>query len=434
MKKRRNKAMVLVTVLWVAVILTILVASTGRTHRVDTKISVYTAQQRRCAWAARAGIETALAVLGQDDPSSDSLDELWSDNDEDYNDVSVGGCTLTIRVIDEASKLNINTATKDQLMGLPEMTSDIADAILDWRDRNDQPREEGVEAGYYEQLSIPYTIRNGPFRTVRELLLVKGVEEEEDLFYGEDTNFNNQLDENERDGDESLPLDNGDSELDRGWIAYLTCYSYEHNRDGSGQERVNINEASQEDLESELGLQPGHAKWIVDNRDDEYDSIGDLINNRSPKRASQQSGDSDEAQALDLETYKSIVDKITVSEDDRLLGRVNLNTASHEVLAALFGGEDEGRETAESVKTYREGLMFGMSSVGSLLNVSGVNVSTFKDVVDHVTVRSPVYAIRCVAQANQTAVSGATGHYQAVVDRSETPPMFLYRYQGAGTQ
>ena len=145
-KQRLQQGMVLVTVLWVAAILTILVATVGRTHRVDTKISFFAGQQRRCAWAARAGVETALAMLAEDDPSSDSLDELWSDNDEDYNDVGVGACTLTIQVTDESGKLNINSATRAQLLGLPDMEEEIADAILGEALRLDdgRPRDDAT--------------------------------------------------------------------------------------------------------------------------------------------------------------------------------------------------------------------------------------------------------------------------------------------------
>lgn len=430
MRKHSRKAVVLVTVLWVSVILTIIVASVGRTHRVDTKVSVFTGQQRRCAWVARAGIETALAIFQLDDTSSDSLDELWSDNDEDFNNVSLGGCILTIKVTDESGKLNINTATREQLMGLQHMKTEIADAILDWRDKDDQPKEEGVESGYYEQRTYGHRIRNGPFRTVRELLLVKGVDE--NLFYGEDTNFNGLLDENERDGEERMPMDDRDSELDRGWLDYVTCYSYDWNRDAMGQQRVNINEADEEDLEEKLGISTSHAKWIVNNRNNNYNSIGDLINNNSPKEAPENAGSNEQPTPLDLETYKSIVDKICITNDNRVPGRVNVNTAPREVLVALLGNASDAEERAENILTHRAGLAYGMSTIGDLLNVSGMDVGTFKKIANQVTVRSPVFTIRSVAQASQTAVSGATFHYEAVVDRRQDPPGFLYRYQGAG--
>ena len=37
-------------------------------------------------------------------------------------------------------------------MGLPGMTEDVADAILDWLDTDDEPRELGAEIEYYSGL------------------------------------------------------------------------------------------------------------------------------------------------------------------------------------------------------------------------------------------------------------------------------------------
>ena len=58
------------------------------------------------------------------------------------------------------------------LMAMPGMTDDVADAILDWIDEDDEPREYGAEWDYYAQLQPPYKPKNGPLDTVEELLLV----------------------------------------------------------------------------------------------------------------------------------------------------------------------------------------------------------------------------------------------------------------------
>jgi DNA uptake protein ComE-like DNA-binding protein len=268
--------------------------------------------------------------------------------------------------------------------------------------------------------------RNGPFRTIRELLLVKDVTEE--LFYGEDTNLNDQLDYNEQDGDESLPYDDGDSELDRGWIAYLTCYSYDNNKDAEGNQKININEASERELTSSLGISNSHAQWIVENRN--YDGIGDLINNSSP-RTPQGNNDPDEAQQLDLQTFASIADKITVEDSDNIPGRVNINTASVIVLAALMGGGDSAQQTAENIVAYRESLLYGFESIGELLDVPSMTINTFKNISDLVTTRSDVYSIRCVATADRNGPRGAKLETEAVVDRVTSPCKIYYWYQGA---
>jgi DNA uptake protein ComE-like DNA-binding protein len=369
-------------------------------------------------------------VLFEDTRESDGLLDLWSDNEEDFNDILLERCRFTVRVIDEASKLNINTATKGQLLGLPDMVEEIADSIIDWRDEDDTPSEGGAEGGYYENLPFGYRARNGPFRTIRELLLVKDVTA--DFFYGEDTNFNNQLDYNEQDGSKSPPNDDGDSELDKGWIAYLTCYSYDNNKDADGNEKVNINEANENQLTRSLSIRGSQAQWIVENRPNNgYQSIGDLINTNSSESSSgNSSNNSGQAEPIDMQTFNQIADKITVDSGSKVPGKVNVNTAPLIVLTALLGGDDNAEQIAEGIITYREGIG-GMQSIAELLQVPSMNINTFKQIANYVTTRSDVYTIRCAATADRNGTDGATLETEAVVDRSSSPHKVLYWYEGA---
>jgi len=429
-----KKGLVLVAVLWVVAVLMIIVATAGQTSRLDAKVSrgVRT-EQLRCKWSCRAGIETAIGVLNEDYRESDSLTDLWSDNEEDLSNIGLEQCRFDVVVIDEASKLNVNTATKEQLLGLWYMTEEIAEAIIDWRDNDDNPQTGGVEGGYYENLPFRYTIRNGPFRTIRELLLVKDVTPE--LLYGEDTNFNGQLDYNERDGDKSPPADDGDDELDEGWIAHLTCYSYDTNKDASGNNRTNINQANERQLESSLSISRSQAKWIVENRSRQnnrrYGSIADLVSDNSPKKPTGDSGGgSDQAEPLDLQTFYQIADKITVDNRNKIPGRVNINTASEDVLRALLGGDEAAEQLARDIIIYRAGLIDGMQSVAEVVQ-AGMKIDTFKKVANYITTRSDVFTVRCVATADRSGLSGATLQTEAIVDRSSTPCKILYWYQGA---
>ena len=430
-REQRQRGLVLVTVLWVAVLLMIMAATVGRTSRLHTKMAHYQAQSLRCQWGARAGVETAIAILKEDVTSTDSLSDLWSDDDEDFNDISLNGCHFTVRVLDESGKLDLNGATQQQLMALPGMEEPIAAAILDWRDENSQPADQGVETGYYGNLTFPYECRNGPFRTIRELLLVKGVTQE--LLYGEDTNFNGVLDLNEQDGDESLPMDNRDNELDQGWIAFLTCYGEQENANGGGESRLNINSADQGELERRLGpfgLTSGQAQWIVDNRNSDFQSTADIL--ASDKQSqSGQGGDSEEPVPVDQATFRSIVDSITVFEGNNAPVRVNVNTAPKEVLMALLESLEGDDELALSIIDYREGFVGGIANVADLLQVESLSRNQFKKIVDRVTVRSDLFCIYSVASADRTGISGATEVIEAVVNRGATPTEIRYWYQGA---
>jgi len=146
--RRKNKGLVIIAVLWMVVVLMVMTAILGRKSRLDMKVCLARMETVRCKWACRAGLEKAMAVLNEDETENDSLLDLWSDNSEDFNDVMLNQCFFTVRVTDETSKLNINTVTKEQLLGLPDMVEDIADAIIDWRDSDDTPSGLGVESGY----------------------------------------------------------------------------------------------------------------------------------------------------------------------------------------------------------------------------------------------------------------------------------------------
>ncbi len=391
---RKNKGLVIIAVLWMVVVLMVMTAILGRKSRLDMKVCLARSEAVRCKWACRAGIEKAMAVLNEDETENDSLLDLWSENPEDFNDVMLEKCWFTVRVIDESSKLNINAATKEQLLGLPDMVEEIADAIIDWRDSDDMPSGAGVESGYYESLTYGYVARNGPFRTLRELLLVKDVTE--DLFYREDTNLNGRLDYNERDGQESPPADNGDNVLDVGWAAYLTCYTNNNNESGEEQTPGDTGQTSGGQAQT-----PGDQGRPSENQE-------------QPSGNTQQpSGGTDQ----------------TSESTDQTSAKVNINTASDIVLAALLGGGDEAERTVQAIITYRETLADGIEDISELTEQGILSNDIFGQLEDYITTSSDIFTIRCFATAYRNGVSGTTLHTEAVVDRSSTPFKILFWYQ-----
>ncbi|MDB4483710.1 general secretion pathway protein GspK, partial [bacterium] len=163
-------------------------------------------------------------------------------------------------LIDESSKINLNTMpyaeatlslsggnVRDLLMGMPEMTEEIADSILDWMDADDDSRDYGVESAYYEGLSPPYSAKNGPLDSMDELLLIYGVTPQ--LLFGLDTNRNGILDPAEMAGTNASSTD---AEMYLGWANYLTLYSNESNLTAEGLPRINVNADDLEQLYDDL--------------------------------------------------------------------------------------------------------------------------------------------------------------------------------------
>jgi DNA uptake protein ComE-like DNA-binding protein len=285
--------------------------------------------------------------------------------------------------------LNINTVTKEQLLGLPEMVEEIADAIIDWRDSDDMISGTGVESGYYEGLTYGYMARNAPFRTLREMLLVKDVSD--DLFYREDTNLNGRLDYNERDGQDSPPADNGDNVLDVGWAAYLTCYPT-----GSGDGGASETSGGQTQSSGNQQQNSGN-------------------DGRSSGNSGQTSGNSGQ----------------TSGSTNPEPTKVNINTASDIVLAALLGGGDQAERTAQEIITYRNTLAEGIEDISELTEQGVLSNNIFEQLEEYITTSSDIFMIRCIATADRNGAGGMTLQTEAVVDRSSKPCKILYWYQGA---
>lgn len=173
----------------------------------------------------------------------------------------------------ESAKLNVNSLLladktvenggRQLLMGLPGMTEDIADAILDWLDADDEPREFGAENEYYTTLSPPYTTKNGPLETIEELLLVRGVTPE--LLFGADRNRNGIIDAGETVPEELSNLSFDDPVAYRGWSAYLTLFSMELNVRSDGSARIDLNASDLEKLYDQVAEEFGDelATFIV---------------------------------------------------------------------------------------------------------------------------------------------------------------------------
>lgn len=451
----KNRGLVIIAVLWMAVVLTVMAAILGRKSRLDMKVCLARMEGVRCKWAARAGIEKAMAVLKEDDATSDSLLDLWSDNDEDFNDVLLERCWFSVQVIDEASKLNVNTATKTQLLGLPYMVEEIADAIIDWRDTDDTPSGTGVESGYYESLQYGYLARNGPFRTVRELLLVKDVTE--DLFYGEDTNLNGRLDYNENDGDLSPPQDDADGILDLGWAAYLTCHTSDGGTSSSSQSSGSSSKTSSSgagQTSGTSGQTSGGSNQTSGGSNQSSgssnQSSGSSGSGRTSSGSGQTSGGSSQASGGSNQTSGGSSQTsggaaqtsgssnqasggsgqtTSTSTTSQTSAKVNVNTASDIVLAALLGGGDDAERTALAIISYRETLTEGIQNISELSEAGAVDSTTLGQIQNYLTTKSNIFTIRCTATADRNGPYGTALQTEAVVNRSSTPCKILFWYQ-----
>ena len=136
---------------------------------------------------AQAGLEWARGVLLQDAKTSpsDSLDEGWA---RPIAGIPVERAIVAGDITDEQGKFNLNnlvTASNQrsepdikllrQLLVQLDLSPELADAVVDWIDRDDDlTSAAGAESGYYLGLARPYRAANAPILQVDELYRVRG--------------------------------------------------------------------------------------------------------------------------------------------------------------------------------------------------------------------------------------------------------------------
>lgn len=187
--ERSQKGIVLLAVLWVLVLLAVIVGQFCYSMRTELNITRNLRDEVAGYYLARAGISLAsLKIINGSvadiyAPSEQEGEEgpIWRINRE-IAPIPFGEGQIQVKIDNESGKININEADALLLQmlfksfGIPEEQKDtIVESVLDWRDMDNFHRHYGAENDYYQGLPQPYSANNGPFRSIEELLLVKGV-------------------------------------------------------------------------------------------------------------------------------------------------------------------------------------------------------------------------------------------------------------------
>jgi type II secretory pathway component PulK len=470
---------------------------------------------------ADSGVHYVCAMLCNKDTYTNTLNSNPWDNAAYFQDILVHDDDLAIRrgrfsvitlrdptddtqftsqpyrfgVSDESAKLNLNALLKiaktdpirqQMLMQLPNMTDDIANAILDWIDSSSSiPRSTNgtgaKDESYTEPQGAPgqlaYHVKNGPIDSLEELLLVKGVTPQ--LLFGNDRNRNGTLDPDE---------DQSEGMVDLGWQQYLTLYSREPNVSNSGNPRIYINDQNIQNLYQNLQTTLGNAtlaQFIIAYR--LYGSSGNIssgttgtfvgrggavqqnfvaltggsadqantqiqkdINNNTRAKASisslfslttaqvsvpVQNGNmttnvslpnplADPGQQMTL--LPLLLDLTTTTKASDLTPRINVNTASSTVLSMLPNlTQDNVRNILEARPVYSSSDPVDpkFSTPAWLLTDAGLPVSTLSSIESFITARSQVYRFQVLGYFDGP---GPVARVEAVVDTNNGRPRVVY--------
>ena len=196
-----QRGIALIVVMIAIFVLSILAGAFAYSMKVETKLAMNSNNQADLEWIGRSGVEYARWILGQEKCPFDSLNQKWAGGpgaacetngplaEVSLTDFHIGDGVFTLRITDLERKINVNTADEATLNQILKVigadaseSGGIADGILDWIDRDDNTRVNGAESDFYQGLTPPYVAKNGPIDDISELLLIKGIRDNPEIY------------------------------------------------------------------------------------------------------------------------------------------------------------------------------------------------------------------------------------------------------------
>jgi type II secretory pathway component PulK len=315
---------------------------------------------------------------------------------------------------DEGAKLNLNTASAGQLRTLiaqvaPQdaVVDELVDALIDWRDADDQRSPNGAEAEYYLLLETSYEPKNGNFDTVEELLMVKGFDGR--VLYGEDYDRNGLLSVNEDDGDETFPLDDTDGRLNRGLYPYITVRSREFNVANDNKPRLIVGASSN-------GLPEGIEEFFSEQETAYMATVLGLTGEQKPTSPADfmyppAGAEIGVANPFEPEDLPRLLDRLSFDPRAEIHGMININTAPPEVLRCVSLFTEE--MVADIVALRAELTAEAKQTTAWLLTSGVVDIDTFKGVSQSITARAAQFTVEVLGYADHI---GTISRLQALLE------------------
>lgn len=213
-KRHGRRGAVLVLVLWLVVVLTVIAYSLAYEMRVSLKMTAHGQRKMHAQALAQAGLARAVCDLRNDrliaaaqKRNNNTLIDVWA-NTEDKTEVELGKGTYTVRIVDEESKININTLQQPGVPALKYLLEEVCDvdkkdaetvayALIDFKDpdlmASDGQGTDEVEhytdfglKKYGRVMAEDWTFRpkNDNYLTMEELMEVPGITSE--VLYGDE--------------------------------------------------------------------------------------------------------------------------------------------------------------------------------------------------------------------------------------------------------
>ncbi len=189
---------ILIIALWLLFVLAALAVAMGAYIAPQIAIAQRLKNNALLPYIARAAIFQTMNKAARDAAPGDGMrPEAWRRNENEFKESVLGQGVFSIMpsaedalrfpeafgLADEERKININKAPREVLSRLfqlaaylsPKEADRVTGAILDWRDPNKNPRQNGSDNDYYQSLNPPYSCKHSKFEIIDELKLVHWV-------------------------------------------------------------------------------------------------------------------------------------------------------------------------------------------------------------------------------------------------------------------
>lgn len=201
----------LVIVMITIFVLTMIAGGFALSMKVETRLARNANSEAEIEWLGRSAVECARWELAQQLMISqepyDGLDQVWAgggggigtsnsplaDFKHELDTPDGGVATWTITDLERRANINNPVIANEAILQQAMMVigvdagsqTPIVNSILDWITPGESPRIQGAKSDYYQGLQpIPYYAKDGPIDDLSELLLVRGIRDLPELYYG----------------------------------------------------------------------------------------------------------------------------------------------------------------------------------------------------------------------------------------------------------
>ena len=186
---RDRRGVALMLVLWVVVVLSAVASGVVIAARRQTAVVSVDRSRTTARYAAESGVEAVKAELralfrrARTPETQARVFERLEATVSEWGQRPLGAARFQVAVVDLGARIDLNASDGEVLRGLfrqfvgEDRAAALVDALEDWKDEDDEPRDLGAEAADYARAGSPFVPPNAPLLRLDELTRIAGFDD-----------------------------------------------------------------------------------------------------------------------------------------------------------------------------------------------------------------------------------------------------------------